>query len=60
MRTGVGDDEGGDTEVLSGGSSEANVVSVVVVHSALSEHGVVLNLGLAKRRAVVADDHQLS
>lgn len=59
MRTRVGDDEGRDAEVLSGGSSEANVVSVVVVNTALSEHGVVLNLRLAEGRAVVADDNKL-
>lgn len=59
QRTRVGDDEGRDTEVLSGGSSEANVVSVVVVNTALSKHGVVLNLGLTEGRAVVGDDHKL-
>lgn len=58
-RTRVGDDEGGDAEVLTSGSSEADVVSVVVVDTALGKHGVVLDLRLAKRRAVVADDHQL-
>jgi hypothetical protein len=31
-----------------------------VVHAGLGEHGIVLDLGLAHGRAVVADDDQLS
>lgn len=60
LRTRVSDHKGGHTEVLTSGSSETDVVSVVVVNSTLGEHGVVLNLRLAERRAVVGDDDQLS
>lgn len=60
LRTRVGDDESGNTEVLTGSSSEADIVTVVVVNTALGEHGVVLNLRLAEGRAVVGDDDQLS
>ena len=35
------------------------LTSAVVVHSCLGKHGVVLNLCLPDRRAVVADEDQL-
>ena len=56
---GVGDGEGADPEVLAARSAELIVVAGVVVNASLSQHGVVLDLGLAERRGVVGDDHQL-
>ena len=38
------------TEVLSTGSSQLNVVTIVVVDSGLSQHGVVLDLALPAKR----------
>lgn len=35
------------------------VVAVEVVDGSLGEHGVVLNLGLAERRAVTGDENKL-
>ena len=57
--TGVGDDEGGDGEELSGGGSELNVVSVEVVHISLSKHGVVLKLSSSDGGAVLGDKNKL-
>jgi len=57
--TGIEDAEARHTEVFTTGSSEVNVVASVVMHAALRQHGVVLQLGLTQRRAVVADDHKL-
>merc|ERR1711934_466349 len=53
------DAEARHTEVFTTGSSKVNVVASVVMHAALRQHGVVLQLGLTQRRAVVADDHKL-
>lgn len=55
----VGDGEGANTVVATAGSAEVNVVAVVVVNTALGEHGVVLNLGLADRGDVVGDEDHL-
>ena len=55
----VGDGEGADPEVLAAGGAELVVVAGVVVDASLGKHGVVLDLGLAERRRVVRDDHQL-
>jgi len=46
-------------EVLSAGGTELDVGAGVVVDTGLGQHGVVLDLGLAKRRAVTGDDDQL-
>ena len=46
-------------EVLSAGGTELDVGAGVVVNTSLGQHGVVLNLRLAKRRAVTRDDDQL-
>jgi len=42
--TWVGDSEGATAEVFTAGSSELNVVTVVVVDTGLSQHSVVLDL----------------
>jgi hypothetical protein len=55
----VSDRDHGYAEELSTRSAEVTVGAGVVVHSALGEHGVVLDLGLAQRRAVGGDDHEL-
>lgn len=41
-------------------ASHGQLTASVVVHASLGKHGVVLDLRLAHRWAVVADDHQLS
>jgi len=46
-------------EVLSAGSTELDVGASVVVNTGLGQHGVVLDLRLAKRGAVTRDDDQL-
>ena len=62
--TWVDDGHAGDTEVLSAGGSKGVVVPGVdksrrvVLLGNLCEHGVVLNLGLAKGRAVVRHDDE--
>ena len=44
--SGVCDGEGANAEVLAAGCAQLNVVAGVVVNAGLSQHGVVLNLGL--------------
>ena len=44
---------------LSRSSAEGDVRSSKVVYRRLRQHGVVLNLGLAQRRAVASDEDQL-
>ena len=46
-------------EVLSAGGTELDVGASVVVDTGLGQHGVVLNLRLAKRGAVTREDDQL-
>uniref|UniRef100_A0A7S4VQ07 Uncharacterized protein n=1 Tax=Ditylum brightwellii TaxID=49249 RepID=A0A7S4VQ07_9STRA len=46
-------------EILSARSTEIDVVSCVVMHASLGKHGIVLDLGFAKRRAVIRNNHQL-
>lgn len=46
-------------EVLSAGGTELDVGASVVVDTGLGQHGVVLNLRLAKRGAVTREDNQL-
>ncbi|RUS77204.1 hypothetical protein EGW08_015031, partial [Elysia chlorotica] len=58
--TRVGNRQSAASEVLSAGSTELNVVTVVVVHSGLSQHGVVLNLRFPVEGSVVGNDDQLS
>lgn len=58
--TGVSDTQRTNAEVLAAGSSEVHIVAGVVVHASLGQHGVVLDLGLAERRAVVGDDDELA
>jgi uncharacterized protein YwlG (UPF0340 family) len=57
--TGISDGENTGAEKLTTGSTEVDVVTVVVVDTGLGQHGVVLNLGLAERRAVTSNDDQL-
>lgn len=57
--TSVGDGDGRHTEVLTATGTEVDAVALVVVHGGLGEHGVVLNLGLSQRRAVVGDENEL-
>ena len=49
VRTRVGDGEGCDTEELSAGGTQLDVVTVVVVDTGLGQHGVVLDLALPVR-----------
>ena len=44
--TWISDGEGAHPEVLSAGSTQLNVVAVVVVHACLGQHSVVLDLTL--------------
>lgn len=57
--TSIGNAEDADAEELTASSSEFNVVTVVVVNTNASQHGVVFDFGTAKRRAVGADDDKL-
>ena len=47
--SGVDDGEGAHPEVLAAGGAQVHVVSGVVVHARLGQHGVVLNLALPER-----------
>jgi hypothetical protein len=47
-----------DTEKLSGSSTKSNVGASKVVDSGLGEHGIVLKLRLAQRRAVSSNQHE--
>ena len=58
--TSVGNGDGRHSEVLTATSAEDNAVALVVVHGGLGEHGVILNLGLSQRRAVVGNENELS
>jgi hypothetical protein len=40
-------------------SAQVDIVALVVVDTSLGKHGIVLNLTLADRGAVVGDDYQL-
>ena len=57
--TSVSNGDGRHTEVLTATSAEVDAVTLVVVHSGLGEHGVVLNLRLSQRRAVVGNEDEL-
>ena len=57
---GVRDAERAHAEVLAARRAQIDVVAAVVVHARLGQHGVVLDLGLAQRRAVVGDDDELA
>jgi hypothetical protein len=59
-RTRVRDREDADAEVLSTRRTEVDVVAGVVVNGRLRQHGVVLDLRLLQRRAVVGDDDEPS
>lgn len=59
QRTRVGYGQRGHSKVLAASSAEADVVTVVVVHTALREHRVILDLRLAERRAVGRNNDQL-
>lgn len=48
-----------DAEELTGSSTKGDVGALVVVNGSLGKHGVVLDLGLAQRRRVGRDEHQL-
>ena len=58
--TGLRDAKDRDSVVFTAGGAELDVVSVEVVHGGSGKHGVVLDLGLSQRRAVVGDDDQLA
>lgn len=57
--TSVGDDHDGHAEELTAGGTQGGVVARVVVHAGAGEHGVVLDLGLLQRGAVVGDEDHL-
>ena len=57
--TRVGDGHDGDAIEASAGSAEIVVGTGEVMHTSLSEQGVVLNLGFTKRRAVTGDKDEL-
>ena len=48
-----------DAEKLSGSGSKSNIGTSKVVHSGFREHGVVLKLRLAQRRAVTSNQDEL-
>ena len=58
--TSISDAENTDAEKLTTGSTKFNVVTSVMVDTSAAQHGVVLDFGAAKRRAVGADDNELS
>lgn len=55
----INDSENRAVEKLSASSSKSSVISIVVVYTGLGKHSKVLNLGSAKRRAVVGDEDHL-
>jgi hypothetical protein len=55
----VSDGKDGGTEELTASGTKLNVVSAVVVNRSLGKHSIVLNLGLAERRAVASNDDKL-
>jgi hypothetical protein len=57
--TSISDGENTGTEELTTGSTEIDVVTVVVVNTSLGQHGVVLDLRLTERRTVTSNDDQL-
>lgn len=57
--SGISDGDHGHAVELTASSAELGVVAGVVVDNALGKHGVVLNLGLAKRRSVTGDQDHL-
>lgn len=48
-----------NAEELTGSSTKSDVGALVVVNGSLGKHGVVLDLGLAKRRSVGRDQNKL-
>ena len=58
--TSISNGNAGNTEVLTAASTEITAATLVVVDSGLGEHGVILNLRLSKRRAVVGNENKLS
>lgn len=57
--TGIDDGKDGAVEELTAGSSKIGVVAAVMVDLGLGKHGKVLDLGLAKGRAVGGDEDHL-
>ena len=57
--SGVCDGQGAHPEVLAARCAQLVVVSGVVVHTGLGQHGVVLDLRLSQGRRVAGNDHQL-
>ena len=57
--TGFRDGEDTHTEVLTTGCTEVRVVSIIMVHMSLGQHGVVFQFTLGKRGAVGCEDDQL-
>jgi hypothetical protein len=57
--TRVGNNQSANSEIFTAGSTEIDVVAVVVVDTALGQHSVVFNFGLSQGRAVVSNDNQL-
>jgi hypothetical protein len=53
-------DDGHDTytEVFTAGATKIDIVSIVVIHNSLRQHGVILNLRLSQGRRIVGkEDH---
>jgi hypothetical protein len=55
----VSDGKDGSAEELTASGTELNVVAIVVMDRSLGKHGIVLDLGLAERRAVTSKDDEL-
>ena len=58
--TGISDAEDTNAEELTAGSTQFDVVTSVVVDTNATQHGVVFDFRTTKRRAVGADDDELS
>jgi hypothetical protein len=55
----VSDGKDRGAEELTASGTKLNVVAIVMMDGSLGKHGIVLNLGLAERRAVTSNDDQL-
>lgn len=57
--SGIDDRKASDTEVATAGSTESNIVTLVVLDIDSSDVSIVLNVGFAKRRGVVGEENEL-
>lgn len=57
--TSISNAHASNAEELTTGGTQVNVISRIMVDGSTAEHGVVLNLGTAERRAVTRDNNQL-